>query len=69
LNQVPDTGISLGLKMTLFTIALVLWSIFGAYVVSRKSKLATAGVNGAFGNLSKAELFKRINMNKKGITE
>ncbi len=63
LNQVPDTGISLGLKVTLFTLGLILWSIFGAYVLSRKAKLQTA--NGA--SLSKIESFKRANMAKKGI--
>ncbi len=62
LNQVPDTGISLGLKTTLFTLGLVLWSIFGAYMLSRKAKLQT--VNGA---PSKAHLFKMKNMAKKGI--
>ncbi|MBU3668889.1 MAG: hypothetical protein FGM57_02895 [Candidatus Taylorbacteria bacterium] len=63
LNQVPDTGISFGLKTTLFTIGLLLWSAFGAYVLSRKTKVQS--VEG--GNLSKAELFKRANMLKKGI--
>ncbi len=62
LNQVPDTGISLGLKTTLFTLGLILWSIFGAYMLSRKAKLQT--VNGA---PSKAHLFKMKNMAKKGI--
>lgn len=62
LNQVPDTGISLGLKTTLFTLGLVLWSIFGAYMLSRKTKLQT--VHGA---TSKAHLFKIKNMTKKGI--
>ncbi|HEY1037078.1 MAG TPA: hypothetical protein VGE62_00685 [Candidatus Paceibacterota bacterium] len=36
LNQVPSTGIGFGLKMALFSIGLLLWSLFGAYVLHKK---------------------------------
>jgi hypothetical protein len=68
LNQVPDTGISFGLKMALFTLGLLMWSIFGAYMFSRKNKLASAnGAATGTATLSKIEAFKRANMAKKGI--
>ncbi len=63
LNQVPDTGISFGLKVTLFSLGLILWSIFGAYMINKKVRLQTT--NGV--SLSKAELFKMKNMAKRGI--
>ncbi len=56
LSHVPATGISFGLKMTLFTIGLSLWSLFAAFMIARKK-----------GTLSKAEAFKLANMKKKGI--
>ncbi len=59
LSQVPETGIGFGLKMTLFSVGLILWSIFAAYMISRKK-------NGAFAN--KINAFKLANMQKKGIT-
>jgi hypothetical protein len=58
LSQVPETGIGFGLKMTLFSVGLILWSIFAAYMISRKK-------NGAFANRINA--FKLANMQKKGI--
>ncbi|MBP6974637.1 MAG: PKD domain-containing protein [Candidatus Pacebacteria bacterium] len=58
LSQVPATGISFGLKMTLFSVGLVLWSLFAAYMISRKK-------NGAFAQ--KINAFKLANMQKKGI--
>ncbi|MDQ5911934.1 MAG: hypothetical protein QG568_147 [Patescibacteria group bacterium] len=58
LSQVPATGVGFGLKMTLFSVGLVLWSIFAAYMISRKK-------NGAFAN--KINAFKLANMQKKGI--
>ncbi|HEY1037371.1 MAG TPA: hypothetical protein VGE62_02205 [Candidatus Paceibacterota bacterium] len=75
LNQVPATGIGFGLKMTLFTAGLVLWSAFAAYVIARKTKTgaalaATAGaaVSSAMSTaVSKAEAFKLANMQKKGL--
>jgi hypothetical protein len=38
LSQVPSTGISFGLKMTLFTLGLLLWSAFVAFMIARKHK-------------------------------
>jgi hypothetical protein len=73
LNQVPDTGISFGLKLTLFVLGLLSWSVFGAYMFSRKTKLVSAHIsaNGAQTGtgltLSRIEAFKRANMVKKGI--
>lgn len=55
LSQVPSTGISFGLKMTLFTLGLLLWSMFAAFMIARKKEL------------SKAEVFKLANMKKKGL--
>lgn len=59
LNQVPDTGISFGLKIALFTLGLLMWSAFGAYILSRKSKHAVT--------ISKVDAFKKANMMKRGI--
>lgn len=64
LSQVPSTGISFGLKMTLFTIGLALWSLFAAYMIARRRGTTTV-TNSA--NVSKAEAFKLSNMKKKGI--
>jgi hypothetical protein len=58
LSQVPATGVGFGFKMTLFSVGLVLWSLFAAYMISRKK-------NGAFAN--KINAFKIANMQKKGI--
>lgn len=55
LSQVPSTGIGFGLKMTLFTLGLLLWSMFAAFMIARKK------------NLSKAEAFKLANMKKRGL--
>lgn len=71
LNQVPDTGISFSLKMTLFAIGLTLWSLFAAYVLARKTKrgaaFAASAESAMSAALSKAEAFKISNMRKKGI--
>jgi hypothetical protein len=58
LSQVPATGVEFGFKMTLFSVGLVLWSLFAAYMISRKK-------NGALAN--KVNAFKLANMQKKGI--
>lgn len=55
LSQVPSTGISFGLKMALFTLGLLLWSMFAAFMIARKKEL------------SKVEVFKLANMKKKGL--
>ncbi|MCF7865792.1 MAG: hypothetical protein K9M11_04825, partial [Candidatus Pacebacteria bacterium] len=36
LSQVPETGVGFGIKMTLFTLGLTLWSIFAAFMIARK---------------------------------
>ena len=74
LSQVPDTGISFGLKMTLFSIGLILWSVFAAYMIARRknSSAELAHANGANSNSGtssndKVAAFKLANMQKKGI--
>ena len=58
LSQVPATGIGFGLKMTLFTLGLTLWSIFAAFMIARKKNTSIA---------HKISAFKLANMAKKGI--
>lgn len=69
LSQVPSTGISFGLKMTLFTLGLLLWSMFAAFMIARKKDLVAGVVSniGSRKELSKAEAFKLANMKKKGL--
>lgn len=76
LSQVPATGISLGLKMVLFTVGLTLWSLFAAFMIARKrggmavvsSGASNAGVHGVQNAAqTKAEAFKLANMKKKGL--
>ncbi len=69
LSQVPATGISFGLKMTLFTIGLLAWSLFIAFVINEKRKAKLATVGGVQGSSleSRIEAFKKANMAKKGI--
>lgn len=81
LNQVPATGVSFGLKMTLFTVGLLMWSLFAAYIVSVKRKAKLAGANGfdgsfGFGNtagagsdnvVARINAFKEANLQKKGL--
>jgi len=74
LSQVPATGISLGYKMALFAVGLLAWSLFAAYMISRKRKLAS--VNGfevvadtsSNDVVARIEAFKKANMAKKGLT-
>jgi hypothetical protein len=64
LSQLPSTGISFGLKMTLFTIGLLLWSLFVAYIfMQRKRQLAPAGTSQS----DRIEAFKKANQLRKGI--
>lgn len=65
LSQLPATGISFGLKMTLFTLGLALWSLFAAYLFVQKKnrKVVLAGLNQA----ERIEAFKKANQLKKGI--
>lgn len=74
LSQVPSTGISFGLKMTLFTLGLALWSLFAAYMIARRrtntaviSSIGVSNTSSNGGPLSKIEAFKLSNMKKKGI--
>lgn len=68
LSQVPSTGISAkNIKMILFTIGLLMWSAFAAYIVNfkRKNKLAAATPS----NMSaRIEAFKQRNLNKKNFS-
>jgi hypothetical protein len=76
LSQVPSTGISFGLKITLFTLGLLLWSIFAAYMITRKKEI-TSIENSAYvgfensikagGLSSKIQAFKIENMKRKGL--
>ncbi len=65
LSQVPATGISAkSVKMILFTVGLLAWSFFAAYVISlkRKNRFAVAVPN----NMSaRIEEFKKRNMERK----
>lgn len=56
LSQVPSTGISFGLKMTLFTLGLLLWSMFAAFMIARKKE---SSIN--------IQAFKIENMKRKGL--
>lgn len=82
LSQVPSTGISYGLKMTLFILGLLLWSMFGAFMIARKKNYNDdANSSVVFSAAHKAtptsatptkpankiEAFKLANMKKKGL--
>lgn len=79
LNQVPNTGISFGMKLTLFTLGLALWSIFAAYILHVKygkgalvnkanSNSGQAALNADVNTAATpAERFKMIQMKKKGL--
>ena len=64
LNQVPDTGISFGLKMTLFTVGILLWSLFAAYIINAKRSKTLALVTNT-DVASRIEAFKQRNLAKK----
>ncbi len=71
LSQIPATGIDFSMKTILFTLGLVIWSAFVAYVMINRRKAALAGnvsaATSSFPSLSKAEVFKMKNMQKQGI--
>jgi hypothetical protein len=79
LSQVPSTGISYGLKMTLFILGLLLWSMFGAFMIARKKGVTSVSTLSAQSSVHKSvkvsnakpankiEAFKLSNMKKKGI--
>ncbi len=76
LSQVPSTGISFGLKMTLFTLGLLLWSMFAAFMITRKKDMVslvspntTNSANGARSDSSNSRIqaFKMANMKRKGL--
>ena len=62
LNEVPATGISFNVKVSLYTLGLIIWSAFmGLMIVERrKTKLALA-------NRAKIEAFKSENLKRKGM--
>lgn len=65
LNQIPATGIEWSMKTTLFSVGLLMWSAFVAYMViaRRKAALTLAASTGT----SKEASFKLANMQKKGL--
>ena len=65
LSQVPATGIGFGLKMTLFTLGLVLWSIFAAFMIARRNKVQSAVSFHTASSVDKATAFKLANYSKK----
>jgi predicted negative regulator of RcsB-dependent stress response len=75
LSQVPATGVGFGFKMVLFSLGILMWSAFAAYVIGSKRKgalaLATAGsaaqAPSSSNMLSRINAFKAANMKKKGI--
>lgn len=68
LSQIPSTGINFSLKMILFTTGLLMWSLFGAFMIARKKAVSvkTSAVSTSV-KLSKIEAFKALNMKKKGL--
>lgn len=79
LSQVPSTGIGFSLKMNLFIVGLLLWSLFAAFMIARKKAVSsvasvTTASSASIGSisptavkLSKIEAFKASNMKKKGL--
>ena len=64
LNEVPETGINLSLKMTLFTVGILLWSLFAAYIINAKrSKTLALATNTDVA--SRIEAFKQRNLARK----
>lgn len=64
LSQIPATGIDFNMKTILFTLGLVIWSAFMAYIVISRRKVSLAGNSSS---ISKAEAFKIANMKKQGL--
>lgn len=62
LNEVPATGIDFNLKVALYTLGLVIWSAFVAFMIinKKKAKLAMA-------NRTRIEDFKLENMKRKNL--
>ncbi len=76
LSQVPATGISLGWKVSLFVLGLLIWSSYMGYaIVSRKKRaLASAATGSSMASMPKGaspadriNQFKLDNMRKKGL--
>ena len=76
LSQVPSTGISFGLKMTLFTLGLLLWSAFVAFMIARKHKSGNIELSTATQSIAsnmtrsisdKIQAFKLNNLKHKGF--
>ncbi len=66
LSSIPYTGLSYGMKMTLFILGMILWSAFMAWILMRK-KLAKKGVV-AKATVSKSDMiakFKAENLARK----
>lgn len=45
LDQVPATGISLSMKAILFVIGLLMWSLFAAFIFSKRKKVSGVNTN------------------------
>ncbi len=70
LSQLPSTGISFSMKMILFTLGLIMWSLFMAYMfIQRKNnKLAHVGIQeNSLSQSERIEAFKKANLLKKRI--
>ncbi len=66
LSQVPSTGISFGLKMTLFTVGILLWSLFAAYIINAKrNKTLSLATSGNADITARIEAFKQRNLLRK----
>ncbi len=64
LNQVPDTGIRFSLKMTLFSVGILLWSLFAAYIINAK-RTKTLALATNTDVASRIEAFKQRNLERK----
>ena len=64
LNEVPETGINFSLKMTLFTVGILLWSLFAAYIINAKRSKTLALATNTDG-ASRIEAFKQRNLSRK----
>jgi len=76
LSQVPATGISFGLKMTLFSLGILMWSAFLAFILNEKRKKSLALATVSAGSTpdgsslkSRIDAFKLRNMARKGLVK
>ena len=68
LSQIPATGISFGLKMLLFTLGIMLWSVFAAFMIMQKrTRAGLKGMSVSSADTDRALAFKEANKARKGI--